>query len=37
MLEQIESNRRRSAFLVAGMALLLVGLGAVLGGNFGGG
>ncbi len=36
MLEQIESNRRRSALLVAGMALLLVVLGAVMGGAWGG-
>jgi heat shock protein HtpX len=37
VLEQIESNRRRSAFLVAGMALLLLALGALMGGHFGGG
>jgi heat shock protein HtpX len=35
VLEQIESNRRRSAVLVAGMAAVLVALGAVIGGATG--
>jgi heat shock protein HtpX len=33
MIEQIESNRRRSAALVAGMALVLVALGGTIGGS----